>query len=996
METKQILIEIRVDLQTQALQALSRSLGNLPKALSSVRSRFSDLTGGIAGAFKQLTLWDSLFGRVTQAMIVWAGWRMVWRGFAAIGDAIVGGNERMQTAIQTFTALSGGSREMADTYIGILQRLSLETGASFDQLIENAKRLPTQVGQNFEAFTNLTKKAIVLGMLDPVQGIEGAFLALTNAMEGNATGFRSLIMRFELGNKELVNRILNETANPLEALDRIFKELNIDVDMMTKNLKGTLPVIISGLTNAFQIMFRRLGEPTITRLTEDLGRLRDTILSNEPAMEGFSLAFGEGLRGAYEKVKAFVNEIVFGGAGLDARSWYDAGMNLMTEFSRGMFDAITTYVLPTITSITQMIASFFIGASPPPMGPLSQIREGGEETIKQYVLGMISGMNAADIASLAQTIIENVMSLEAQELAQEKSIKALEEWVEQASDMVQAARDRLQLFDISTADIPERYTRGRRRELELQVMAAEREERSRRKQLDMAREQLQATKEYLQVQKRILSLLEQQQKAAENKEKAEEAAAAELDRSFKPSPYDTEEMKKQIAEYAARFREQLEPLKTVWKEGFSDLGDFVRGLLGKGPGGLETAMLGAPPSEMWQLGAGLSAAVTRIGDAVSAAAKGIKETLGEAGAAWETLPQPVKMVILAAFGLILAPKAVAIVATLNVMGGRIEDVQTFLEFLASVSAAVLAGLFTLGPGGALMMSLIVLVKMALDKENQAEILKWYTPGETGRNYQINVIFEWYILEPIEEWLNKNIADPIEKWWNSWAPPWLQFEKGVTFSLTPLLDELSEEAGAKAAGGLMTGVTDAIEKAKGSLDETMKQKVYLPIVKPFEDINKEVVGQSIVPEMLREIVRLFMRLPIWLHAPLTSLETLMETVITSIRTTWVENLMAMVQATVTSVSAMNAALATVSAAGNGVGGGATVAIEPPDISDLLPSLPWFTPSAYSPAATMAAAHGAAATAPGSLTATIQMDAKQTKRFMEEGIYRGVLELSRAAA
>jgi hypothetical protein len=63
-------------------------------------------------------------------------------------------------------------------------------------MLANAKRLPTQIGSNFQAFEKIMKTSLVLGILDPVQGAEGAMIALTNALEGTAQGFRSLVQRF--------------------------------------------------------------------------------------------------------------------------------------------------------------------------------------------------------------------------------------------------------------------------------------------------------------------------------------------------------------------------------------------------------------------------------------------------------------------------------------------------------------------------------------------------------------------------------------------------------------------------------------------------------------------------------------------------------------------------------------------------------------------------------------------------------------------------------
>ena len=63
-------------------------------------------------------------------------------------------------------------------------------------------------------------------------------------------------------------------------------------------------------------------------------------------------------------------------------------------------------------------------------------------------------------------------------------------------------------FDIETAEIPERFTRARRRQLELEVLRAEQEKKRRKEALDAAKEQLRVTKDLLRTQRQILSQLE--------------------------------------------------------------------------------------------------------------------------------------------------------------------------------------------------------------------------------------------------------------------------------------------------------------------------------------------------------------------------------------------------------------------------------------------------------------------------------------------------------
>jgi methyl-accepting chemotaxis protein len=195
-------------------------LQTFAQGLNQVSNGMNNFLGAMKNGVKGLIGWNSVFGRVTMGMLTWHAWRTVAAGFREISDAIVGANMRMQTAQQMFTALSGGSEEIGSKYISIIRQLAIETGSSIDDLVSNAKRLPTQVGQNFEAFGELTRKAIVLGMLDPVQGVEGAMFSLSNFLEGTAAGARSLVQRFELFNLEMVKQAFEEAADPVEALDR--------------------------------------------------------------------------------------------------------------------------------------------------------------------------------------------------------------------------------------------------------------------------------------------------------------------------------------------------------------------------------------------------------------------------------------------------------------------------------------------------------------------------------------------------------------------------------------------------------------------------------------------------------------------------------------------------------------------------------------------------------------------------------------------------------
>jgi len=665
----------------QKLRGTGDFLQNFAGNLNAASMRMRGFVGGMRNTIKTLTLFNSIFGRVTTAMLIWSGWRKVADGFRAIADSIVGANMRMQSAQQMFTALSGGSEEVGGRYIEIIRSLAIETGTSVDKLVSNAKRLPTQVGQNFEAFTNLTKKAIVLGFLDPAQDVEGAMFAISNFMEGTAAGARSLVQRFELFNSQMVQRAFEQAADPVEALDILFKEANIDVDLMIEKLEDTMPVALNGLNAMFREFFRILGQPAMTNITEEVVRLRDWVRDNQPQLQGLGQSFGQGVERGFQRAKDFIFDII-GLDEFDAESWFDAGVELMVNLTDGMFNALSSYVLPAIATIANVIGGFFIGASPPPMGPLSQIMEGGKNTIEAYVEGLVAGLNSEAISGMAQDILNNIINLEAQELAQEKAIDQLEAWVEEASNAVDAKRREIKLFDLQTEDIPERFTRGRKRQLELELLAAQDEEKRRKKALDLAKKQLEITRRYLRAQEQILRTLEQQQKEREKEEKEE--AGKGLDKGLKDvTGFDSAAMEAEIAKWKAIFDQKLQPLFDSWKEGLGDLADFVRGFLGVG--------MGEDVSEKWLMGANTREGIDNIIEGLGKLGESVQDVLDGAGDTWEGMDPNLKNLILAAVGVLVFPK-VALVAGVTLLLDDPTNVKGLL--------LLIGGLFGTGAGGA--------------------------------------------------------------------------------------------------------------------------------------------------------------------------------------------------------------------------------------------------------------------------------------------------------
>jgi hypothetical protein len=90
--------------------------------------------------------------------------------------------------------------------------------------------------------------------------------------------------------------------------------------------------------------------------------------------------------------------------GTFAQSMFTAGWNLVATFGQGMMQAAESVVTAVVNDIAGLIAGFFVGNSPPPNGPLSQIDKGGQNTMQAFIDGMKAQLNAGGLTAIASQV----------------------------------------------------------------------------------------------------------------------------------------------------------------------------------------------------------------------------------------------------------------------------------------------------------------------------------------------------------------------------------------------------------------------------------------------------------------------------------------------------------------------------------------------------------------------------------------------------------------
>ena len=872
-----------ISLSNQLTKALSREAAAATKASLSFKSFRGALRGtgqqlkgllgklgGVTSAFRALTLQNTLVGRVTFGFLTVQFWRAIGDAIGFATNAIVKGNAAMQSAIGTFTALSGGNRASADKFIAILKNLSVETGVAFDTLLENARRLPSKVGQNFQDFTKLTKAAIAIGMIDPAQGAEGAFFALTNALEGGAQGLRSLIQRFEIGTVKDFNEELDKTGNVVDALLGLLARSNIEVDAFIKAQRNTWPVVVMGLQTMLKEFLRVSTSPFFNRMTEDLARLRDWLQDNAAAVEALAQVIGDKLMVAYELFLSFIRELT-GGKEITAASLFDGVVNAINGFvdflhnafvaianlianianlismlfggprvveqvkqdARTVTDEVTAAAKETSKAVEETVESAAEAAQEIPekivkplgsvVSSLKAIGDIGKRTTEQMVAGIIEGLNTETLEAATQAILSNVINLEAQEKRQEESIDKLEDWVNEAAAEVDAAKDRLKLFDLATEDIPERFTRARRRQLELEILRAEQEEKRRKAALDAAKEQLKITKEQLAAQEKVLALLEQ---ALKEQEKAGQGVFT----GFKDTDIDTTGFAEEVDRLKDIFSDRLQPTFDNIRDLFRDMADFVRGFVGADPAGQIEGM--------WAAGKKLREAIAGIAGGLGDLINKVDSIFAGFSDGWANLDPSMRKFLLVLLGIGALKNAGLITAAIRLVwsfGGLLANSATvglkLLAALTGVSALTL---------GALAVSIVVLATLIW--KGREELSKWIT-GQRPLELQVVLITKG--IEAINKLLDFVGSD---KQLDVGA-----ITKPFADQIQQIKDEVAQDEGiVPSLLKWLSGVR--LAQLAGKFYSAMRDNMKKPIVDVAQETSDEVVGNSIIPDMLSMVAQ----------------------------------------------------------------------------------------------------------------------------------------------
>lgn len=366
------------------------------------------------------------------------------RAAVGLGQSIgVGLNsefENTAAAMQAFTKDSGVTADI----MALVRKEADATPFSFRELSSAVGSLIPSAKQAREPLLDLTRTAEILAASHPEQGLSGAAFALREAVSGD---FTSIVDRFDLP-RQYINDLKQQGVPNLEIVRRAMQSMGYDIDLV-----GNLSQTLSGRWSTFQDSIdgirRRLSEPLFDLAKSGLIAAQDFLEKNQArigewadaagqAIAATASAFGtgignilqaleplgQGLLHAFDALKqgdvagaldavwtgitTVFGHVVEAASGF-AQSMFGAGFTMIQSLASGIYEGASRLITEAVTFVADIIASFLVGNSPPPKGPLSRIDEGGYNVMEAFAGGVLDG--AAPVQRAVAEVATNFTDL---------------------------------------------------------------------------------------------------------------------------------------------------------------------------------------------------------------------------------------------------------------------------------------------------------------------------------------------------------------------------------------------------------------------------------------------------------------------------------------------------------------------------------------------------------------------------------------------------------
>ena len=338
-----------------------------------------------------------------------AGFSDIQNGFAHL-TAAAG-----QTADTLLSQLHNASKGTIDdmtlmtitnnALLGVNGQLQKSFGQDLPQMMSIADTVAKATGQDTVSVFDSISEAIKRGQTRGLQAI-GIVVDQKQAYDDYAKSMDISVKSMTKADQE--QALLNAT---LKAGKQVTDELGTSQESNATKMEqaGTsITNTLNSLSDTIQPVFGAL----LDGLNSILGPIADAINQIAPYIEALMTGVGQ-LVSWFTGVVGQAIGIILGPINtllsipakfqMTAKQWFEGGAAMIGELAAGIINAANTYVFPAILDIATGIANFLSGMSPPPMGPLHTIDQGGANTMTAWLEGF-TGVSLEPINQVASDV----------------------------------------------------------------------------------------------------------------------------------------------------------------------------------------------------------------------------------------------------------------------------------------------------------------------------------------------------------------------------------------------------------------------------------------------------------------------------------------------------------------------------------------------------------------------------------------------------------------
>jgi len=306
--------------------------------------------------------------------------------------------------------------------LGVNAELQKSFGQDLPQMMQIARTIALATGQDTVSVFDRITEAIKRGQTRGLAAI-GIIVDQKKAYDDYAKSMDISVKSMTKADQE--QALLNAT---LAAGKQVTDELgNAQESNATKmqQIGTTITNIFDDLSKAIQPIFGAILDQINTIVTV----IGDAISSISPYIEAIAnlitggmsnmVSGGQKAADTIKNVKTAM-EIVAQDISTLAKNFFEGGARALGALAGGITYAANTYIFPAVIGIANFIADFLSGLSPPPLGPLHNIDQGGANVMLAWMEGF-TGVSLEPVKQVAADVNAAMGTVASMSLEQVKS-----------------------------------------------------------------------------------------------------------------------------------------------------------------------------------------------------------------------------------------------------------------------------------------------------------------------------------------------------------------------------------------------------------------------------------------------------------------------------------------------------------------------------------------------------------------------------------------------